>query len=76
MLDASTTNTTLPPGEAAIAVQKLEKEVKRLEGCMKVCVNAARKGEQGTGVPEFVKGKPHYAFLVLAEHPYGREMMQ
>ena len=27
-------------------------------------------------VPEFVKGKPHYAFLLLREHPYGNEMLR
>ena len=28
------------------------------------------------GTPGFVRGKPHYAFLVLREHPYGREMLE
>eukprot|EP00397_Hematodinium_sp_SG-2012_P047199 GEMP01053578.1.p1 GENE.GEMP01053578.1~~GEMP01053578.1.p1 ORF type:complete len:303 (+),score=61.64 GEMP01053578.1:54-911(+) len=49
----------------------MEKEVRRLEGCLRVAQKAMTKK-----VPAFETGKPRYAFLVLQEHPYGRLMLQ
>ena len=56
---------------AADDVASLQQKVKALTGNLRTCMKAAN-----VGTPDFVAGKPHYAFLVLREHPYGREMLE
>merc|ERR1719215_433048 len=49
----------------------LEKEVSTLKKNLKCAMNAARDGTE-----PFKKGEANFAFLVLQEHPYGREMLK
>jgi len=52
-------------------LEELEKETKKLRGNLRTCMNAAN-----VGTADFRKGHPNFVFLVLQEHPYGREMLK
>lgn len=57
--------------DAEKRIEELEKQVKTLQGNLRVCCKAAN-----VGVADFEKGKPNFAFLALKEHPYAREMLK
>ena len=63
--------TTDPPTPDAEKIAALEKQVKSLEGALRVAANAIKKD-----TPPLAEGKPHYAFLLLKEHPYGNRMLE
>lgn len=52
-------------------IKSLENEIVTLRKNLKTAMKAASHG-----VADFEAGKPNYAFLVLQEHPYGREMLK
>jgi methionyl-tRNA formyltransferase len=52
-------------------IAETEKEIKKLQGNLRTCLKAANADTE-----KFKKGEPNYAFLVLQEHPYGREMLR
>jgi len=52
-------------------LEELEKELKIVKGNVRVCIKGSN-----IGIEDFKKGEPNFAFLVLAEHPYGREMLK
>merc|ERR1719510_2761034 len=52
-------------------IDELEKTVKTLRSNLKTAMKAANNG-----TTDFKQGEPNFAFLVLQEHPYGREMLK
>lgn len=52
-------------------IDELEKTVKTLRSNIKTAMKAA-----SNGTADFKQGEPNFAFLVLQEHPYGREMLK
>ena len=66
--EASVKTAAGAPADDAAALQR---RVKSLEANLRTCMKAAN-----VGTPDFVAGSPHFAFLVLKEHPYGREMLE
>lgn len=52
-------------------IDTLEKTVDTLRANMRTAMKAARDG-----TADFKQGEPNFAFLVLQEHPYGREMLK
>lgn len=52
-------------------IDTLEKTVHTLRGNLRTAVKAANHG-----TADFKQGEPNFAFLVLQEHPYGREMLK